>query len=70
MSIFDVHPKPWKVEVNPFGKNEKEEYDNIFITNADGYPILIITKHPVWNHMENVRLEVAEYIVKLINSEK
>lgn len=59
-------PLPWRIEVNPFGKTP-DGIDNIFIVCADGYGVVTINKHPVWNHMEKKRMELAEYIVKCIN---
>lgn len=72
-SLIRVFPTPWRVVVNPFGKDEVRDgiknSDNIFIMSEDGYTILIVGKHPVWNHMEQQRMKVAEFIVEIANKE-
>ena len=59
-------PKPWGIEVNPFGKSE-DGVDNIFIIAADGSVICTINKHPVWKYMQNKRLELAQRLVDCVN---
>lgn len=59
-------PLPWRVAVNPFGTSD-DGVDNIFIVTSDGYCVAIINKHPVWNHMEKKRLELAQSIVDTMN---
>lgn len=59
---------PVKVEVNPFGKSE-DGRDNIFINDKTGICMLIVGKHPVWNHLEQARLEMAHNVARLINCE-
>jgi hypothetical protein len=61
-------PRPWRVAVNPFGP-PGDETDNIFVVCADGYPVFIVSKHPVWNHMEKGRLAIAEEVVRVVNKQ-
>ncbi len=59
-------PAPWRVRVCP----DKSGTDNISIVTADGYTVAIIAKHPVWQHMEKKRLELANQIVSIMNSQE
>lgn len=60
-------PIPWRVSVNPFGKTDDDSVDNIFILDPDGSAVAIIAKHPVWNHLEQRRMDNAEFIVCAVN---
>ena len=67
--IPTVFPRPWKVFINPFGESS-DQIDNIMIHDNTGSGVLIITKHPVWRHMEIERFNLAQAITKLINSQE
>lgn len=60
-------PKPWRVAVNPFGHSDPSDTDNVFVLDAEGSPVVIIAKHPVWLHKEQQRISLAEQIVRLAN---
>ncbi len=63
-----MFPKPWRIEINPFGKLETDPEDNIFIVAKDGTNVCIIAKHPVWTNLSKMRLEIAKEIVFAANS--
>lgn len=63
-----MFPLPWRVEVNPFGPPSKDG-DNIFVFDAEGSHVCVMTKHPVWRYMNDAaRLEAANRIVAAVNT--
>jgi hypothetical protein len=61
--------KPFRIEINPLGKIDESDQDNIFIVDNTGLGVLIISKHPVWTYLKKERMPIAEFVLNALNKD-